>query len=67
MLVVADVLICEVSNWVIYKLTPEEIAWERENFDLEAFMAGLREVEQTGGLKFEDFIGELEEIINRRE
>jgi hypothetical protein len=43
------------------KLAPELRAWEGRAFDREAFLAGLREVEQTGGVELKDFLHELEE------
>jgi hypothetical protein len=43
------------------KLAPELAAWEGLAFDRETFLAGLREVEQTGGLELKDFLRELEE------
>lgn len=43
------------------KLAPELAAWEGRAFDREAFLAGLREVEETGGVELKDFLHELEE------
>jgi hypothetical protein len=43
------------------KLTPELAAWEGQAFDREAFLAGLRQVEETGGVELKDFLHELEE------
>jgi hypothetical protein len=34
--------------------------WEQEYFDRERFLAGLSEVEQTGGVELKDFLLELE-------
>jgi len=42
-------------------LTPELLEWARRTFDKEAFVAGLREVERTGGVELKDFIHEVEE------
>ena len=40
---------------------PQEILdWARREFDQEAFIAGLREIQETGGLELKDFIHELE-------
>jgi len=39
---------------------PDLLEWARQTFDEEEFMAELREIEATGGLQFEDFIGEVE-------
>ena len=41
-------------------IAPELLQWARQTFDREEFMAGVREIEETGGLKFEDFVEELE-------
>jgi hypothetical protein len=57
----------EVRDWVIHKLPPEYLEWARQTFNEEEFMAGLREVQKTGGLRLEDFIDELEEEVRRRE
>jgi len=57
----------EVAGWVIEKVPPEMIEEARRTFNKEEFLAEVREMERTGGVKFEDFIGEIEEIVNRRE
>jgi hypothetical protein len=49
------------------RLPPELRQWEQDNFDKEAFLAGLREVEQTGGVELKDFIHELEQGASSRE
>jgi hypothetical protein len=49
------------------RLPPELHEWEQQHFDKEAFLAGLREVEQTGGLELKDFIDELEQGVSPRE
>lgn len=41
-------------------LTPELLEWARRTFDEEVHLAGLREIETTGGLELKDFIHELE-------
>ena len=43
------------------RLASEHREWERPSFDREAFLAGLREVEQTGGVRLKDFLHELEQ------
>jgi hypothetical protein len=45
------------------KLPPGLHEWERQNFDRDAFLAGLCEVEQTGGLPLKDFLHELEQGV----
>ncbi|MHB1424259.1 MAG: hypothetical protein ACYC3I_13880 [Gemmataceae bacterium] len=47
--------------------TPEVMEWARRTFNEEEFLAGLREIETTGGLQFEDFIHELEQEVKPRE
>jgi hypothetical protein len=41
-------------------LTPEVMEWARSTFNEEEHLAGLREIEATGGLELKDFIHELE-------
>jgi hypothetical protein len=42
------------------KIHPDLLAWARQTFDEEEFLADLREIEATGGLRLEDFIAEVE-------
>jgi hypothetical protein len=42
------------------RIPPEIIEWARQTFDEEEFVARVREIEVTGGLRLEDFIAELE-------
>jgi hypothetical protein len=48
-------------------LTPELLKWARQQFSEEEILAGLHEVQETGGLELRDFIHELEEEAARRE
>jgi hypothetical protein len=48
-------------------IAPELLEWARTNFDEEEFLAGLREVEQTGGATLDDFIEELQRRTQPRE
>jgi hypothetical protein len=57
----------EVSNWTIHKTPPEMIEEMRRTFNEEEYLAELREAERTGGVKFEDFFGEIEEVVKRRD
>jgi hypothetical protein len=41
-------------------IPPEVLAWARQTFDEEEFLAHVHEIEATGGLRLEDFIAELE-------
>jgi hypothetical protein len=42
------------------RIPPDLLAWARQTFDEEEFMAQVREIEATGGLRLEDFIAEVE-------
>jgi len=42
------------------KIPPEILEWARQTFDEEEFLAQVRQIETTGGLRLEDFIAELE-------
>jgi hypothetical protein len=48
-------------------LTPEVMEWARRTFDEEVFLAGLREIEATGGVKIADLIREPEQEATPRE
>jgi hypothetical protein len=43
------------------KLSPELLECARQQFSEEEFLAGLREIRETGGLELKDFIQELEQ------
>ena len=51
----------EVKGWTRYEIPPEVLEHARQTFDLEEYLAEVREIEKTGGVRFEDFIGEIEE------
>ena len=57
----------ELAGRAFEQVPPEVIEKALGSFDLEELMADVREIEETGGVKFEDFIGEIEEIVNRRD
>jgi hypothetical protein len=42
------------------EIPPEILAWARQTFDEKDFLTQVREMEQTGGLRLEDFIAVLE-------
>ena len=44
-------------------LSPDLLEWARQTFDEEEFMAGVREIRQTGGVRLEDFIGDIERRV----
>ena len=48
-------------------LSPELLAWAREQFNEEEFLAGLREVRETGGLELRDFLPQLEQEAGLRD
>jgi hypothetical protein len=41
-------------------IPPEMLAWARQTFDEAEFLADIREIEATGGVRLEDFITEVE-------
>jgi hypothetical protein len=41
-------------------IPPEMLAWARQTFDEEEFLADIRDIETTGGVRLEDFLPELE-------
>jgi len=47
-------------------LPPELLEWARQTFDEEEFLAQVHEVEASGGLRFEDFIQEIEDIARSK-
>ncbi len=57
----------EVRSWAVEKTPQDLLAWARQTFDEKEFLAGVRENEQTGGVQFEELIGEIEERAKRRE
>lgn len=48
-----------------FLVTPEILAWARQQFTEEEIVAGLRDIRETGGLELGDFIHELEEAVGR--
>jgi hypothetical protein len=42
------------------KIPPDLVEWARQTFDEAEFLARVREIEATGGLRLEDFIAEVE-------
>lgn len=45
------------------KLTPEEIEEVMQDFNEEEFIAGIREIEETGGVQMKDFIEEFRQLV----
>jgi hypothetical protein len=49
------------------KITPELREWALRTFNEEECVAGIKEIEATGGVELRDFIDELEQEIASRE
>lgn len=47
------------------RLTEEELAYYRSQINEAEILEDLRDIEEGRGLKFEDFIGELEELARQ--
>lgn len=54
----------EVAGWKIEHASPDVLAWAAQTFDMEAFLAGKREIEAGGGVQIDDLIAEIERIVN---
>jgi hypothetical protein len=39
---------------------PQLLAWARQTFDVQEYLDGVRDIEATGGRRFEELIAELE-------
>jgi hypothetical protein len=48
-------------------ITPELLEWARRTIDMEQLLAGMREIEATGGLDIKDLIDEVEQEVPSRE
>ena len=57
----------ELNGWVPAPIPPHLLEEMRRTFNEEEFLADVREIERTGGVTFEDFIGEIEEMVQRRD
>ena len=55
------------ANGTVCKVPQEILDWARGQFDEEEFVAGLREIRETGGLELKDFLRELEKEAMPRE
>jgi hypothetical protein len=47
-------------------IPPDIVEWARQTFDKDEFLAHVREIEATGGLRLEDFIAEIEARVRRQ-
>jgi hypothetical protein len=64
----------DLRNWALPRflpnyqpVTPELLEWARRTFSKEEFLAGLREIEATGGVEITDLIQEPEQEATSRE
>lgn len=64
----------ELRNWAFPRflpnyqpVTPELLEWTRRTFNQEEFLAGLREIEVTGGVEITDLLQEPEQEATSRE
>jgi hypothetical protein len=57
----------EVASLIIERPSPDVLAWGRQTFNEAEYVAALREVEQGGGHRFEDFIDDIERIAHGKE
>ncbi len=55
------------TNGAAQKVPQDILDWARGQFNEEEFVAGLREIRETGGLELKDFIHELEQEAAPRE
>lgn len=54
---------CYVENGSAAILTPELLEWARAQYSDEEILAGVQEVQATGGLELKDFIHEVTAIV----
>lgn len=54
----------EVDGWTIERPSLDVLAWAEQTFDQAEFLAAVREVEQGGGHRFEDFIDDIEQLAD---
>lgn len=47
-------------------IPPDILEWARQTFDMEDFLAQVREIEATGGVRLEDFIADLEAQVRSK-
>lgn len=46
-----------------FPVPPELLAWAQQTFDIQEFLAGVREIKETGGHTFEALIAEVEAVV----
>lgn len=56
----------ELAGMVFERPTPEMIEEARRTFDVEEYLAGVREIEATGGVTFEAIMAEIERKLHGR-
>jgi len=47
-------------------IPPDILEWARQTFDMEDFLAQVREIEATGGVRLEDSIADLEAQVRHK-
>ena len=57
----------EVCGLILQEIPSDLVEWARQAFDREEFLEGVREIERTGGVPFEEILHEIEEMVKRRE
>ena len=53
----------EARTWVRHPVPPESIAEIRANFNEVEFLAEIREVQAGGGLSSEEFLAEIDRVV----
>lgn len=54
----------EVGQCLWERPTPEMLEEARRTFDVEEYLAAVREIERTGGVQIDDLIAEMERRVN---
>ncbi len=60
----------ELRQWKAEKdalMTPEFLTWARAQFNEEEFLAGMREIEETGGVDFATLMRDIDQILGSNE
>ena len=55
------------EKWPREKIPPALMEWIKRNTNEEEILAGIREIQETGGYRLEDIIQEIEERVISRE
>lgn len=49
------------------KVSPDLLEWAKQTFDEKQYLAAVEQMKRTGGVRFEDFIDEVERRVRRRD